>query len=196
MLPWPGRVAEPAVIRQVDQHLGSRARAGRHTRKQRFITNQNLNQTEMGQCDQLLAHASREIYRTGDSVNEGQGATQGNKFAEGDKAALVVDCFDGAIGTHQDGRIEQSFPSIKTRHAGEQPSVEGQRFPGRCPQDLRLTVEEPGKGRFRPDHKLRHRCLPARQGLQPFKVRGPQGAVPFFMLRYSWLHQTGHLGRG
>ena len=71
-----------------------------------------------------------------------------------------------------------------------------ERFPGRCLQDLQLAVEEPGKGCFRPDHKLRHGCLPARQDLQPFKMRGPEGPVPFFMLRHSRLHQTSHLERG
>ena len=196
MLPWPGRITEPGVIRQVDQHLGSRAGTGRHTRKQRFITDQDLDQTEMRQCDQLLARTGREIDRPGDRIDKGQGVAKRNEFTKGNKAALVIDRFDGAVGTHQDSRIEQPLLGIKTRHASDQPSIERQRFPGRCLQDLRLAIKEPGKGCFRPDHELRHGCLPARQVLQPFKVRGPEGAVPFFMLRYSWLHQTSHLERG
>ena len=56
----------------------------------------------MRQCYQLLAIAGREIDRTGNGIDEGQDAAKGNEFAKGDKAALVIDRFDGAVGTHQD----------------------------------------------------------------------------------------------
>ena len=88
MLPRAGRVAEPGVIRQVHQHVRPRAGAGRHTWKQRLVTDQDLDQAEMRQCYQLLALAGREIDRTGNGIDEGQDAAKGTNSPKGTRRRL------------------------------------------------------------------------------------------------------------
>ena len=129
----------------------------------------------MRQYYKLLARASREIDRTGNGIDEGQDAAKG-RFAKGDKVALVVDRFDGAVGTHQDSELNSLFCASKRGTPVISHPSKGASQAAVC----RISSSRSRPARMFPARsQAAARVFAARQDLQPFKMRGPEDRSHF-----------------
>ena len=132
MLPWSGRVAEPGVIGQIHQNVRAWPGPGRDPGKQGLVADQKLQLSVMRQGEEAVTAASREINRPDDGIGKWHERAKRHEFTKRNKPPLVIERLDLPVRPHQRCRIEKPPLPVKSRHAGDQPSVERQRFPRSC----------------------------------------------------------------